>query len=161
MVRHVDRPIVFPLSNPTSRSEATPADLVAWTEGRALIATGSPFPPVSLREEMLPISQCNNVYVFPGLGLGVIASKAKRVTDEMVLAAAQALSACTKNRDEVPARLLPPLDQVREVTRQVALAVGAQAQRQGVAPQVATADWERLVDEAVWEPRYQPLRYQP
>jgi malate dehydrogenase (oxaloacetate-decarboxylating) len=161
MARHVQQPIVFPLSNPTSRSEATPADLVGWTEGRALIATGSPFPAVPFRGTTLPISQCNNAYIFPGLGLGVIASKARRVTDEMVLAAAQALSAFAAPRGGTSATLLPPLEEVREVARQVALAVGVEARRQGHAPQVAPKEWERLVDEARWEPRYWPLRYQP
>jgi malate dehydrogenase (oxaloacetate-decarboxylating) len=161
MARHVERPILFPLSNPTSRSEAAPADLVAWTEGRALIATGSPFPAVAFRGRTLPVSQCNNIYVFPGLGLGVIASGARRVTDEMVLAAAQALTACAAPGGGAPAALLPPLEEVRVVARQVALAVGSEAQRQGVAPQVAPGEWERLVDAARWEPRYQPLRYRP
>jgi malate dehydrogenase (oxaloacetate-decarboxylating) len=161
LARHVERPILFPLSNPTSRSEAAPADLVAWTQGRALIATGSPFPAVSYGGRTLAISQCNNVYVFPGLGLGVIASGARRVSDEMVLAAAQALSACAAASGASPAALLPPLEEVRAVARQVALAVGAEAQRQGLAPPVAPGEWERLVDAARWEPRYQPLRYQP
>jgi malate dehydrogenase (oxaloacetate-decarboxylating) len=156
VARHVERPILFPLSNPTSRSEAAPADLVAWSEGRALVATGSPFPPVSWRGRALPVCQCNNVYVFPGLGLGVIASGARRVTDEMVLAAARALSACA-----APGALLPPLEEVRAVARRVALAVGAEAQRQGLAPPVEPGEWERRVDTARWEPRYQPLRYQP
>jgi malate dehydrogenase (oxaloacetate-decarboxylating) len=161
MARHIERPIVFPLSNPTSRSEATPADLFAWTEGRALIATGSPFPAVSAGGRTLPVSQCNNAYIFPGLGLGVIASRARRVTDEMVLAAAQALSVCAARGGGSSAGLLPPLEEVRVVARQVALAVGAEAQRQDLAPQVAPREWERLVDDARWEPRYQPLRYQP
>jgi malate dehydrogenase (oxaloacetate-decarboxylating) len=161
LARHVERPILFPLSNPTSRSEAAPADLVAWTEGRALVATGSPFPPVAYRGRTLPVSQCNNVYVFPGLGLGVIASGARRVTDEMVLAAAQALSACAAPAGGPPAALLPPLEEVRGVARRVALAVGAEAQRQGLAPPVKPGEWERAVDAARWEPRYQPLRYQP
>jgi malate dehydrogenase (oxaloacetate-decarboxylating) len=161
MARHVKRPILFPLSNPTSRSEAAPADLVAWTEGRALVATGSPFPPVSWRGRTLPVCQCNNVYVFPGLGLGVIASAARQVTDEMVLAAAEALSACAAPGAGPPEALLPPLEEVRMVARRVALAVGAEAQRQGLAPPVEPGEWERRVDTARWEPRYQPLRYQP
>jgi malate dehydrogenase (oxaloacetate-decarboxylating) len=161
MARHVERPIVFPLSNPTSRSEAAPADLVAWTEGRALIATGSPFPAVTFGGSTLSICQCNNAYIFPGLGLGVIASGARRVTDEMVLAAAQALSACAAPGGAAPAALLPPLEEIRVVARQVALAVGAEAQRQGLARQVAPQEWERLVDDARWEPQYQPLRYSP
>jgi malate dehydrogenase (oxaloacetate-decarboxylating) len=161
MAVHVERPILFPLSNPTSRSEAVPADLVAWTEGRALIATGSPFPDVSVAGHTMSVAQCNNVYVFPGLGLGAIASGARRITDEMVLAAAHALSACAAAGGGSPAALLPPLDQVCVVARQVALAVGAEAQRQGFAPQVGPREWERLVADACWKPRYQPMRYHP
>ena len=116
---------------------------------------------MSWRGRALPVSQCNNVYVFPGLGLGVIASGARRVTDEMVLAAARALSACAAPNGGPLAALLPPLEAVRAVARQVALAVGAEAQRQGLAPEVAPPEWERMVDDVRWEPRYQPLRYQP
>jgi malate dehydrogenase (oxaloacetate-decarboxylating) len=112
MARQVERPIIFPLSNPTSRSEAVPADLVAWTEGRALIATGSPFPDVPYEGQKIPISQCNNAYVFPGLGLGVIASGAQRVTDEMFLAAAQVVSQCSPAQPGSAVRLLPALERI-------------------------------------------------
>src|SRR5207237_985409 len=107
------RPTILPLSNPTSRSEAMPADLLTWTGGRALIATGSPFPPVPVGDRRVPISQCNNVYVFPGVGMGVIASGARRVTDGMFLAAARALAACAPATGASGTPLLPPLEQIR------------------------------------------------
>src|SRR6202022_2635386 len=93
MARKVQRPIIFPLSNPTSKSEAKPDDLIQWTEGRALVATGSPFPSVHYAGKTIPIAQCNNVFIFPAMGLAVVASRARRVTDAMMLAAARALAA--------------------------------------------------------------------
>jgi malate dehydrogenase (oxaloacetate-decarboxylating) len=158
MGRHADRPIVFPLSNPTSCSEATPADLLAWTEGRALVATGSPFARVAFGGRTLPISQCNNSYVFPGLGLGVIASGARRVSDQLFLAAARILSDCVPPQAGPDAPLLPPLEDLPAISRRIALAVGVEAQRQGLAPQVAPEDWEGALDARRWEPRYLPLR---
>jgi len=159
MARQVERPILFPLSNPTSRSEALPADLVAWTEGRALIATGSPFPNVSYGGRTIPISQCNNVYVFPGLGLGVIAAGARRVTDEMFLAAARVLSDSVPPATGTDVPLLPPVADVRAVSRRVALAVGLEAQRQGLARQLSAQEWAQTLDARRWEPRYLRMRY--
>jgi malate dehydrogenase (oxaloacetate-decarboxylating) len=157
MARHVERPILLPLSNPTARSEATPADLVAWTAGRALVATGSPFPPVVYRGRTIPISQCNNVHVFPGLGMGLIASGARRVTDEMFLAAARALADAAPAAPDAP--LLPPLEEVRVVSRRIALAVGSEAMRQGLAPRTSPRQREQILDARRWEPRYWPMRY--
>jgi malate dehydrogenase (oxaloacetate-decarboxylating) len=158
MARHAERPIVFPLSNPTSRSESSPADLLAWTEGRALIATGSPFGPVAFEGRTVPVSQCNNSYVFPGLGLGVIASGARRVTDALFLAAARVLSECVPPQDGPDAALLPPLEELPAVSQRIALAVGVEAQRVGLAPQAAPEEWERTLEARRWEPRYLPLR---
>jgi malate dehydrogenase (oxaloacetate-decarboxylating) len=158
MARHADRPIIFPLSNPTSRSEAHPADLLAWTGGRALVATGSPFASVTFGGLTRPVSQCNNSYVFPGLGLGVIAAGAGRVTDALFLAAARVLGDRVPSRDGPDAPLLPPLEDLPAVSRRIALAVAAEAQRLGLAPAAAPADWERALDARRWEPRYLPLR---
>jgi malate dehydrogenase (oxaloacetate-decarboxylating) len=158
MARHAERPIVFPLSNPTSRSEASPADLLAWTEGRALVATGSPFASVAYGGRTLPISQCNNSYVFPGLGLGVIASGARRVSDELFLAAARVLSECVPPQAGSDVPLLPPLEDLHAVSWRIALAVGIEAQRQGLAPQAAPEDWERALEAGLWVPQYLPLR---
>jgi malate dehydrogenase (oxaloacetate-decarboxylating) len=161
MARHVERPIIFPLSNPTAKSEATPADLIAWTEGQAFVATGSPFPDVEHAGRAIHIGQCNNMFIFPGVGLGVIASGARRVTDGMFVAAARALSACSPARHDPSQALYPPPEAVREVSQRVALAVGAAAQDDGVAEPTSSAELERRVCQMMWEPRYVPLRRTP
>jgi malate dehydrogenase (oxaloacetate-decarboxylating) len=161
MARHVERPAIFPLSNPTSRSEAAPADLVAWTDGRALVATGSPFPEVAHDGRTIRIGQCNNAYVFPGMGMGTIASGARRVTDAMFLAAARTLAECAPTRSHPDAGLFPPLEDIAEVSRRIAIAVASEAVRGGVAGPIATDDIPRRVDERRWEPRYRKLRRRP
>jgi malate dehydrogenase (oxaloacetate-decarboxylating) len=161
MARHTPRPIILPLSNPTSRSEGVPADLVAWTEGRALVATGSPCPDVSSAGRVVRVAQCNNSYIFPGLGLGVLAAGARRVTDVMFMAAARALADCSPARSDPAAGLLPALEGIRQVSRRIALAVGAKAQEQGLAPATPPGELERRVDANCWEPRYPRLRYRP
>ena len=158
MAQSVERPIIFPLSNPTSRAEATPADLIAWTDGRALIATGSPFDDVSYDGRRFPIAQCNNSYLFPGLGLGVIAVRARRVSDAMLMAAARALADCSPLRHDVAGALLPPLAETRRVSRSIALAVAAAAQREGLADPCRPEELERLVDAKIWQPCYRPMR---
>ncbi|MEW6542720.1 MAG: NAD-dependent malic enzyme [Nitrospirota bacterium] len=154
MARHVGRPIIFPLSNPTERAEAKPADLLAWTDGNALVATGSPFEPVSFRGRTVPIAQCNNSYIFPGLGLGVLAVGAKRVTDGMFMAASLALAECAPALQSREAPLLPPLTEIRSVSRRIALAVAAEAQRAGLAAPTSRDELERLVEGKMWAPRY-------
>ena len=113
MARKVERPVIFPLSNPTARSEASPEDLIRWTDGRALVATGSPYPPVQYEGRTIPIAQCNNVFIFPAVGLGVVASGARRVTDGMMLAAARALGEHSPARKDPSGSLLPALRDVR------------------------------------------------
>jgi len=158
MAAHVERPVVFPISNPTSKSEATPADLLEWTDGRALVATGSPFPPVNRAGRSIRIGQCNNAFIFPGLGLGVIASDAQRVTDGMFVVAARVLSECSPAMNDPDAPLYPPLECVREISRKVALAVGVEAQRVGVARPTCFEELEHHVTNKMWNPRYVPLR---
>jgi len=158
MASHVQRPIIFPISNPTSKSEAIPADLLAWTEGRALIATGSPYAPVPFGDKIVTIGQCNNVFIFPGVGLGVLASGARRVTDSMFAAAARALSELSPARQDPTASLYPSLDNVRAAARQVALAVGSEAQRAGVAELCTPVHLSRRVEQLMWEPRYAIIR---
>ncbi len=158
MAQHVERPIIFPLSNPTSKSEAHPQDLMAWTEGRALVATGSPFSPVKYNGRTIPIGQCNNMFVFPGVGLGVIASQASFVKDELFLAAAGALSDCSPARQDREASLYPQIEDVREVAWRVALAVGKAAQQTGVAEPTSEDELERRITATMWRPQYPRLK---
>lgn len=156
MAQHVARPVIFPLSNPTSRSEATPQQLLEWTEGRALIGTGSPFAPVPWQGRSVHIDQTNNSYVFPGVGLGVLAVGAKRVTDAMFMAAAKAVAAMSPTVKDKTASLLPPVDQLREVSMAVAKAIALQAQADGVAAACDEAEVERCIKAFVWKPTYLP-----
>ena len=158
MVRHVERPAIFPLSNPTSRSEATPADLLAWTAGRALVATGSPFPDVLLDGKRFPIAQCNNSYIFPGLGQGVIASGARRVTAAMFLAAARALANVSPAQGDPNASLLPPLEQIVPVSRRVAATVAGEAGAEGLIAAGPAEELDRRIAAGWWEPRYRRMR---
>jgi malate dehydrogenase (oxaloacetate-decarboxylating) len=154
MARKVQRPIIFPLSNPTAKSEAQPDDLIQWTEGRALVATGSPFPPVHYRGKTIPIAQCNNVFIFPAMGLGVVASDARRVTDTMMLVAARSLAVNSPALKDSSASLLPPLTDIRRVAAEIATAVGVEAQKEGVAPKLAEDELRRRVLAAQWVPAY-------
>ncbi len=156
MAKYASRPVIFPLSNPTSRSEATPQDLMNWTEGRALIGTGSPFDPVSFGGKQFHVAQTNNSYIFPGLALGIIASKARFVTDTMVKAAAEELIRNLPTQKDKLAGLLPPISQARELGRLIAKAVGKQAIQDGQA-QIADEDaLNRELASNIWEPRYVP-----
>ena len=152
------RPVIFPLSNPTSRAEATPENLVKWTDGRAVIGTGSPFAPVKWQGRSIPIDQTNNSYVFPGLGLGILAVNARRVTDAMFMAAAQALAAISPAQHGQAARLLPPVSELRKVSLAVAAAVGRQAQDDGVADSCDDDRLQSRIRARVWEPVYRPYR---
>ena len=154
MARKVDRPIIFPLSNPTSKSEAKAEDLILWTDGRALVASGSPFAPVSFKGRKIPIAQCNNVYIFPAMGLAVVASGARRVTEPMMLAAARALGANSPALKDPSASLLPPLPDIRRVAADIAVTVGIEAQRDGVAPNLSEDELRRRVQETQWTPIY-------
>lgn len=157
MAKHVERPVVFPLSNPTRNSEAHPADLVEWTDGRALIATGSPFDPVQHGDRTIHVSQGNNVYIFPGVGLGALAARATEVTDSMFTAAARDLAGQVSEQDLAAGKLYPPVPQMRQITRSIAIAVAQQAFDDGVAHPDPDARLEDLVDELVWEPAYPTL----
>ena len=157
MARKVDRPIIFPLSNPTSKSEATAEDLIRWTDGRALVASGSPFAPVSYNGRKITIAQCNNVHIFPAMGLGVVASGTRRVTDAMMQAAARALAANSPALKDPSASLLSPLKDSRRVARDIAVAVGIAAQKDGVAPKVSEDELRRRVLKTQWTPAYSDL----
>jgi malate dehydrogenase (oxaloacetate-decarboxylating) len=170
MASKVDRPIIFPLSNPADRAEAVPRDLIQWTEGRALIATGTGFPPVSFNGKTFKIAQCNNFYIFPAIGLAVVASKAKRVTDKMMISAANALGNFqdkrgNKNENEgdeeaaAESQLLPPIENMRDVAIHIAASVALQAQRNGVAAEMNEQEISEQVQKTFWTPEYR--NYKP
>ena len=162
MARNVDRPIIFPLSNPTDRSEAIPEDLIGWTEGRAIVATGSPFAPVDFADRKIPIAQCNNVYIFPAVGLGLIASRAQRVTDRMMMAAGRALGENSPALYDSAAALLPSLKDLRTIARHIAFEVGIEAQQAGVAQPTSPEDLRDRIAAVQWTPEYpQLLRAKP
>jgi malate dehydrogenase (oxaloacetate-decarboxylating) len=157
MARHVDRPIIFPLSNPTSSAEATPGDLLAWTQGRALVATGSPFGSVEFGGRTVRIGQGNNAFVFPGVGLGVLAAEAREVTDGMFAAAAHALAAAVAETDLAEGSLFPAMGRLRSVTVDVAAAVMREARDRGVGRPLTDAEIPAAVAAFMWEPEYPEL----
>jgi malate dehydrogenase (oxaloacetate-decarboxylating) len=158
MAAGVERPIIFPLSNPTSRAEAVPADLMIWTEGRALIGTGSPFPPVKRKGRYVPVDQTNNSYIFPGMGLGVLSARARRLTDGMFLAAAKCLAELSPARRGESGRLLPPVSRLRSVSLAIARAAAIQAMKEGVADPRDEALLESQIRANIWDPVYLPYR---
>jgi malate dehydrogenase (oxaloacetate-decarboxylating) len=154
MAKNTERPIIFPLSNPTSRCEATPQQVVDWSDGRALVGTGSPFGPARFNGKEVHIDQTNNSYIFPGLALGTISSKARRVSDGMIKASALALAELAPTKQDKSASLLPPLATIRSVSLSVARAVGKQAIKEGLAP-VDETQFENELAANVWEPVYE------
>jgi malate dehydrogenase (oxaloacetate-decarboxylating) len=156
MAKHTARPVIFPLSNPTSRSEATPQDLMDWTEGRALIGTGSPYEPVNVNGKKIHVAQTNNSYIFPGLALGIIASKSRHVTDTMVKAAATELIRHLPTQTNKEGSLLPPISEARNLGRLIAQAVGRQAIQDGEAQVPDENALNRELDANIWEPLYEP-----
>jgi len=158
MAKNAERPVVFPLSNPTSRCEAVPEDIIKWTDGKALVATGSPFEPVEYGGKSIDIAQSNNVYIFPGLGMGVLASGAKHISDEMMMAAAEALAEAAPIMSDPSGSLLPHLPDILKVSRQISAAVAAEAQQQGHAPKPGKGGIEAQIDAKYWTPTYRPYR---
>jgi malic enzyme len=153
MAAHVERPVIFPSSNPSSNSEAVPADLYAWTNGRCLVATGSPYPDVEYAGRRYRIGQGNNVFIFPGVGLGALAVRAKKVTDRMTNAASKALAAQVTDAELAVGLLFPSVSRLRDVSFEIATAVAREAIREGVASH-AEDDVERAVRATMWEPQY-------
>lgn len=157
MAKAVDRPIIFPLSNPTHKAEAVPQDLIEWTDGRALIATGSPFEPVIYKGRQIRIAQCNNALIFPGIGLGVISIGAKRLTNNMLWMACRKLSECAPIHRDENAPLLPPLEKVISTATAIALEVANQALKCGVAHLDKESSLENIIHKNMWHPHYLPF----
>jgi malate dehydrogenase (oxaloacetate-decarboxylating) len=153
-----ERPIIMPLSNPTSLSEASPEDLLRWTDGKAIIATGSPFGEVFYDGRRIRIAQSNNALAFPGIGLGTIAAKAKHLTDDMLWAATQALAECSPVMHDKMAPLLPKLSETHMVSYKVAVAVAEAARQAGIAGVPPDVDLKQRIRRMMWEPRYMPYQ---
>ena len=158
MADHHERPGSFPFTNPTANSEATSKDLIEWTKGRAIVASGSPFDPVEYGGKTFRISQGNNVYIFPGVGLGAIISEASEVTDQMFTEAARALAGMVTAADLAEGRLFPPLTRLREVSATIAAAVVREAQRSHVGRPIHDDEIEKLIEWKMWEPHYPHLK---
>jgi malate dehydrogenase (oxaloacetate-decarboxylating) len=157
MAAHADRPVIMPMSNPTELAEARPSDLIEWTGGRALVATGSPFPPVNYRGTRYVVGQANNALVFPGLGLGALAARASRITDNMLSAAAHAVAALV-NAGAPGTALLPEVSTLRDTSLAVAVAVAEAAAADGVAGRDLADDLTAQVRTLIWQPVYRPVR---
>jgi len=153
-----ERPIIFPLSNPDERCEAKPSDILIWSQGKALIATGTAFPAVEYHNRMVQIAQCNNALVFPGIGLGVLAVSAAKLTKAMILAAAQTLCTFAPSKKDSFLPLLPSLDDAQTVAKEIAVAVAHCAIDSGYAQSNQDKDLKKLVEDMFWEPRYLPFR---
>ncbi|MCG7601662.1 NAD-dependent malic enzyme [Halomonas sp. McH1-25] len=158
MHENCPNPLVMPLSNPTSRVEAKPQDILDWTNGEALVATGSPFPPAQVGERSIPIAQCNNAYIFPGIGLGVVAANATRVTDAMLMAASNALAEGAPIVKHGEGALLPSLGDIREISKAIAFDVAKQAQEDGVALRSSDEVLWEAIERNFWYPRYRGYR---
>ncbi|ATO32651.1 NAD-dependent malic enzyme [Dickeya dianthicola] len=158
MHRHCARPIVMPLSNPTSRVEARPEDIIRWTDGAALVATGSPFAPVQHKDKVYPIAQCNNSYIFPGIGLGVLACGAKRITDGMLMASSRALADCSPLASQGEGPLLPEVSTIQDVSKHIALEVAKAAQLQGVAEVTSEDTLVKAIGHNFWQPQYRTYK---
>ncbi|MEB6565836.1 NAD-dependent malic enzyme [Acinetobacter towneri] len=159
LAANCERPIVLPLSNPTSQVEAFPADILEWTEGKALIATGSPFEPVNYQGKLYNISQCNNSYIFPGIGLGVIAAGATRVTDSMLIASSNALADCSPLLQDPNADyLLPDLNEIQQVSKFIAFRVAKAAMDAGVAAVMSDEALREAIEANFWKPAYRDYK---
>ena len=162
MASHVDRPIIFPLSNPTRLHEAKPKDVNEWTQGRALIATGSPFPPVMHDGKEYEIAECNNCHVYPGIGLACVLSRTRLMTDEMIVAAAHGLAELSPALHDPEKALLPDLEYVWDTSIHVAMRVIQQCVKEGLnrVRDIPTDEKElkQWIEDQMWKPEYRPLK---
>lgn len=158
MKQHNSLPIIFPLSNPSRQVEARPEQVIEWTEGEVVIATGSPFKPVEYNDVVYPIAQCNNSYIFPGIGLGVIATKARLISDEMLMAASTALANASPLANTGTGALLPPLTEIAELSKQIAFAVGKVAMQQELALEMSDDALKNSIEKNFWNAEYRPYK---
>ncbi|WP_165221117.1 NAD-dependent malic enzyme [Aquisphaera insulae] len=158
MARHVDRPVILPLSNPTSRTECSPYEALQWTDGRAIVATGSPFPPVEYGGKTYQIGQANNVYIFPGIGLGAILSETHEVSASMFLEAAEALARCVSEEDLAVGRIYPDQSRLRHVARTLAAEVIREARRLNLGRLIPDESLDAILDDFIWYPDYEAPR---
>ena len=158
MASAVERPIIFPLSNPISLAEANPQDILNWTNGTALVATGSAYDDVTINGKTISVAQCNNAFIFPGLGLGIICAQAERVTPGMMDVSIDELSRSVKIQDDPTERLLPQVSQMQDVSKNIAVAVAKKAVNEGIAKIGPEEDIEKLVSSNIWKPVYMPYK---
>lgn len=158
MKKHCDLPIIFPLSNPSRQVEARPEQVIEWTDGEVIIATGSPFKPVEYKGKSYPIAQCNNSYIFPGIGLGVIASKAKLISEEMLMAASNALADNSPLATTGAGELLPPLTQITSLSKEIAFAVGKMAMEQSLTLEMSDDALRNKIEKHFWQAEYRPYK---
>lgn len=158
MKQYCELPIIFPLSNPSRQVEATPQQVIEWTDGKVIIATGSPFKPVEYKGKTYPIAQCNNSYIFPGIGLGVIASKARLISEEMLMATSEALANASPLANAGQGALLPPLTEIASLSKTIALAVGKVAMQQGLAQEVTDEALQNSIDKNFWTAEYRSYK---
>ena len=156
MYKHCPRPIIFPLSNPSRHAEAKPVDVIEWTNGDAIVATGSPFDPVVYQDRAYPVPQCNNSYVFPGLGLGVLAVESSRVSDQMLAQASQTLAELSPLAQDGAGGLLPPITEIADISKKIAFAVAKVAQQQGLCQAMSDECLSAKIDDLFWLPQYRP-----
>lgn len=154
MNRHCTHPIIFPLSNPIKQIEACPQDVMEWTDGTAIVATGSPFPPVVYHDQIYPIAQCNNSYIFPGIGLGVVAANISAITDEMLMLASTILAEESPLANTGMGNLLPPLTEVARLSQKIAFGIAKIAQQQGLALEMSDEILTNKIEKAFWKPEY-------
>jgi len=158
MKQHCPKPIIFPLSNPSRQVEATPEDVIKWTDGQVVIATGSPFKPVEYNGQTFPIAQCNNSYIFPGIGLAVVAANINRITDEMLTTASETLAAASPLANTGKGELLPPLTEIAQLSKQIAFNISKVAYAQGLALEVSDEMLKAKIERNFWEAEYREYR---